>query len=363
MTNAADPAVVVVTARPDPGGLTRLFAASVPILVVEQGDAALAALAERAADLVLIEAGPTPDSCLDALALIRGLRLRPHLAHTSILLVAAGEPAETRRRALEAGATDVVLAPPGTTDLTAEGLDASDLALRGRNLIALARAKGAVETQARTLAREVERAAAESQEREREIIRRLMLAAEFRDDQAGDHLTRVAGCVLAIADGLGLSEEEGNDIALASTMHDIGKIGVADSILHKPGPLTEPERCEMMQHALRGYRMLHDSPSRLLRLAAEIALTHHERWDGAGYPQGLKGTEIPLPGRITAVADVFDALISARVYKPGWPLERARRFLEEQSGAHFDPDCVAAFLSRWDDVVALIEERPADRAA
>jgi putative two-component system response regulator len=349
MTNAADPAVVVVTARPDPGGLTRLFALAYPTLALAEAGAALAALETRAADLVLVEAGPG----LDALGLIRGLRLRPHLAHMSVLLVAGGEPAETRRLALEAGATDVVLAP----------LDASDLALRGRNLIALARAQEAVEIQARTLSREVEQAVAESQEREREIIRRLMLAAEFRDDQAGDHLTRVAGCVLAIADGLGLSEEEGNDIALASTMHDIGKIGVADSILRKPGPLTEPERNEMMQHALRGYRMLHDSPSRLLRLAAEIALTHHERWDGAGYPQGLRGTEIPLPGRITAVADVFDALISTRVYKPGWPLERARRFLEEQSGAHFDPDCVAAFLSRWEDVVALVEERPADRAA
>ncbi|GJD60047.1 HD-GYP domain-containing protein [Methylobacterium frigidaeris] len=349
MTNAADPAVVVVTARPDPGGLTRLFASSVPTLVVAEPGAALAAVGTKPVDLVLIEAW----SGLDALGLIRTLRLKPHLAHASILLIAEGDPAETRRRGLEAGATDVVLPP----------LDASDLALRGRNLIALARAQGAVESQALALSREVERAAAESQEREREIIRRLMLAAEFRDDQAGDHLTRVAGCVLAIADGLGLSEEEGNDIALASTMHDIGKIGVADSILRKPGPLTEPERFEMMQHALRGYRMLHDSPSRLLRLAAEIALTHHERWDGAGYPQGLKGTEIPLPGRITAVADVFDALISARVYKPGWPLERARRFLEEQSGAHFDPDCVAAFLSRWEDVVALVEERPADRAA
>ncbi|SFV02140.1 putative two-component system response regulator [Methylobacterium sp. 174MFSha1.1] len=354
MTNAADPAIVVVTARPDPGGLTRLFASGVPSLVVTDPGVALAALATKPVDLVLIDAWPG----LDAPALIRALRLKPHLAHTSILLIAEsdpaeGDPAEARRRGLEAGATDVVLPP----------LDASDLAIRGRNLIALARAQDAVESQARALTREVERAAAESQEREREIIRRLMLAAEFRDDQAGDHLTRVAGCVLAIADGLGLSEEEGNDIALASTMHDIGKIGVADSILRKPGPLTEPERYEMMQHALRGYRMLHDSPSRLLRLAAEIALTHHERWDGAGYPQGLKGTEIPLPGRITAVADVFDALISARVYKPGWPLERARRFLEEQSGAHFDPDCVAAFLSRWDDVVALVEERPADRAA
>ncbi|MEE8626910.1 MULTISPECIES: HD-GYP domain-containing protein [Methylobacterium] len=353
MTNAADPAVVIVTARPDPGGLARLFASDYPTLAVTDPAAALAILDRRPADLVLIEAGPGLDALGTGLGFVRDLRRRVHLAQASILLVAAGDPAETRDRALAAGATDVVLA----------SLDTSDLALRGRNLIALAQAQGAAEGRTHALAQEVERALAESQEREREIIRRLMVAAEYRDDQAGGHLTRVAGCVLAITDGLGLSEEEGNDIALASTMHDIGKIGVADSILRKAGPLTDAERTEMMQHALRGYRMLHDSPSPLLRLAAEIALTHHERWDGGGYPQGLKGTEIPLAGRITAVADVFDALISARVYKPGWPLERARRFLEEQSGAHFDPACVAAFLSRWEDVVTLVEERPADQAA
>ncbi|GJD51903.1 Cyclic di-GMP phosphodiesterase response regulator RpfG [Methylobacterium crusticola] len=349
MTSEAEPSVVVVTARPDPTALTRLFATAYPTLSLPDADAALAALARRAADLVLVEDHPA----LDGFGLVHALRRRPHLARTSMMLLAAGDPAATRRRGLEAGATDVVLPP----------FDGFDLQIRGRNLVALARAQGAAEAQARTLAGEVERAVAESHERERETIRRLMLAAETRDDQAGDHLTRVAGCVIAIADGLGLPEQEANDIALASTMHDIGKIGVADSILRKPGPLTEPERAEMMQHALRGYRMLSDSPSRLLRLAAEIALTHHERWDGTGYPQGLKGAAIPLPGRITAVADVFDALISARVYKPGWPLERARRFLEEQSGSHFDPDCVQAFLSRWDEIVALVEERPAHRAA
>ncbi|MFE1601398.1 HD-GYP domain-containing protein [Methylobacterium sp. ID0610] len=348
MTAAADTSVIIVTARPDPSPLSRIFSPAFPTLVVKDAEEARAALDRQAADLVMIEDAAE----VDGIGLVGELRRLPHLARTSLMLLASGNPAATRRRALEAGATDVVLPP----------LDGLDLQIRARNLIALARAQGMAAT-ANGLVREMERMTVESAQREREIIHRLMLAAEFRDDQAGDHLTRVAGCVIAIADGLGLPEEEANDIALASTMHDIGKIGVADAILRKPGPLTDEERAEMMQHALRGYRMLSDSPSRLLRLAAEIALTHHERWDGTGYPRGLKAEEIPLPGRITAVADVFDALISDRVYKPGWSLDRARGFLEEQSGSHFDPTCVQAFLSRWDDVVALVEDRPTDRAA
>lgn len=349
MPPAADPSVVIVTARPDAGALVRIVSPAHTSRVLDTAPAALAALGEGTADLVLIEDSPH----LDGVALVRDLRRLPHLVGTSLMLIGAGDPAATRRRALEAGATDVVLPP----------LDGFDLQIRARNLIALARAQGTARLQAADLARAREQAETERAQREREIIHRLILAAEFRDDQAGDHLTRVAGCVIAIADGLGLSEQEANDIALASTMHDIGKIGVADSILHKAGPLTEAERTEMMQHALRGYRMLHDSDSPLLRLAAEIALTHHERWDGSGYPRGLAGEAIPLPGRITAVADVFDALISDRVYKPGWPPEQARRFLEEHAGSHFDPACVRAFVSRWDEVAALIADRPASQAA
>ncbi|WP_298951410.1 HD domain-containing phosphohydrolase [uncultured Methylobacterium sp.] len=349
MTHRAEPSVVVVTRRQDPAFLTRIFAPAFPTVALGGAAEARAALADQSPDLVLIE----DEAGLDGPALIRDLKQRPHLGATSIMLIAGGDAEETRRRGLEAGATDVIVPP----------LDGVDLQIRGRNLVALARAQARATAHGRDMALQVEAAAADSRDREREIIHRLMLAAEFRDDQAGDHLTRVAACVIAIADGLGLSEAEANDIALASTMHDIGKIGVADSILRKPGPLSDAERTEMMQHALRGYQMLNGSPSRLLRMAAEIALTHHERWDGTGYPQGLKGEAIPLAGRITAVADVFDALISARPYKQGWPLDRARRFLEEQSGSHFDPACVDAFLSRWDEIVGLVEERPVGRAA
>ncbi|MGY2047342.1 HD-GYP domain-containing protein [Methylobacterium sp. JK268] len=346
MTSAADPSVVIVTDRPDPARIADLFAPACAPLVLD-GAAAGRVLAQRGADLVVIEDGEG----LDGIGLVHALRALPHLRATSLMLLADGDLA-ARRRALEAGATDVVVPP----------VDGLDLQIRARNLVALSRAQDAA-ARADGLAQAMERMGAEAKQREREIIHRLMLAAEVRDDQTGDHLTRVAGCVLAIADGLGLPDEEANDIALASTMHDIGKIGVADAVLRKAGPLDEAEKAEMMEHALRGYRMLSDSPSRLLRLAAEIALTHHERWDGTGYPRGLAGEAIPLPGRITAVADVFDALISERVYKPGWPLDRARAFLEEQSGRHFDPACVRAFLSRWDDVVGLVEDRPATRAA
>lgn len=296
--------------------------------------------------VIVVEAEPER---FDAPALIRAVREQDGLARTPLLLVAGGDPRSLRRIGREAGATDVLSKP----------FDALELQDRVRVLIDLALARRENDHRALAMRRDAARAAADASARERELIRRLMLAAEFRDDRAGDHLTRVAGCVIAVAEGLGLSSAEADDVALASTMHDIGKIGVPDHILMKAGPLTPGEWEEMRRHALRGYHMLHDSPSRLLRIAAEIALTHHERWDGTGYPRGLKGEEIPRSGRIVAVADVFDALISARSYKPAWPLERARAHVEAEAGRHFDPACVAAFLSRWDDIVALVEERAA----
>ncbi len=303
-------------------------------------------LVAQAPDVIVVEAEPER---FDAPALIRALRERDEFNRTPILLVAEGEARALRRLAREVGASDVLTKP----------FDALELQDRVGVLIELASARADSARRALAMRRDAAQALADAAAREREIIRRLMLAAEFRDDQAGDHLTRVAGCVIAVAEGLGLSGAEADDVALASTMHDIGKIGVPDHILRKAGPLTPDEWVEMRQHALRGYRMLHDSPSRLLQIAAEVALTHHERWDGTGYPRGLKGEEIPRAGRIVAVADVFDALISARSYKPAWPLEKARAHIEAESGRHFDPACVAAFLSRWDDIVALVQERAA----
>lgn len=183
--------------------------------------------------------------------------------------------------------------------------------------------------------------------RESEIIRRLSLAGELRDDQTGQHVVRVAKVSRILAETIGLESGFIDDLCRASPMHDVGKISIPDAILHKPGRLDPDERREMERHAQRGYEILSGSDSELVQLAAEIALSHHERWDGQGYPRGIAGAAIPISGRVTAVADVCDALFSERPYKTPWPAEKIREHFVENSGAHFDPACVEALLASW----------------
>ncbi len=189
--------------------------------------------------------------------------------------------------------------------------------------------------------------------REQEIIDRLGRAGEMRDDQTGQHVGRVARISRIIASELRLPGPYIDDLCRVSPMHDVGKVSISDRILHKPGRLDPDERREMEQHALRGYEILKGSSSPLVQLAAEIAISHHERWDGQGYPNRLEGSDIPLSGRITAVADVCDALLSERPYKQPWPLRDVRAFLISEAGAHFDPDCVRALTARWSDLEAI----------
>jgi putative two-component system response regulator len=196
--------------------------------------------------------------------------------------------------------------------------------------------------------------------REEETVLRLSRAAESRDDQTGDHIKRMADICLVVAQELGLDAETCAAIHRAAPMHDIGKIGVPDAILFKPGRLDPDERKEMEKHAEHGYDILRDSNSALIQLAAEIALSHHERWDGGGYPRGLKGDEIPLAGRIAAVADVVDALASPRPYKASWPLDAVRNHMIESSGAHFDPACIEALLRRWSAIAGAYPSAQAD---
>jgi response regulator RpfG family c-di-GMP phosphodiesterase len=165
----------------------------------------------------------------------------------------------------------------------------------------------------------------------------------------------MAGYSQLIATRLGMPEEFQEMILHAAPMHDIGKIGTPDQILLKPGPLTPEEFSVMRTHTTIGYEILSDSAAPALALAASIALHHHERFDGAGYPQGLAGEAIPIEGRIVAVADVFDALTCARPYKAAWGLDRAARYLAEGRGSHFDPACVDAFLGDWSGVLAIRE--------
>jgi two-component system response regulator RpfG len=164
-----------------------------------------------------------------------------------------------------------------------------------------------------------------------------------------------------IAEALGLSGSVCSDIELAAPMHDIGKVGIPDGILLKNGQLEEEELSVMRSHTIMGYEILKGSPSRYLQMGATIARHHHEKYDGSGYPDGLEGALIPLPARVVAVADVFDALMSERPYKLAWPLEKAAAYIRNGSGRHFDPDCVEAFFARKDDICAIEKRLKDDR--
>ncbi|MDQ3877823.1 MAG: response regulator, partial [Actinomycetota bacterium] len=177
-----------------------------------------------------------------------------------------------------------------------------------------------------------------------ETIQRLALASEFRDDDTARHVKRVSEYSALIARLVGFDGEQVSQLRLASVLHDVGKIGVPDDILRKPGALTDLERREMQKHTDIGHKILADSHSELLDVAASIALTHHERWDGHGYPRGLGETDIPLPGRITAVADVFDALSTDRVYRKAYSLPVAVSIMKDGCGTQFDPEVLGLFL-------------------
>jgi len=190
---------------------------------------------------------------------------------------------------------------------------------------------------------------------QKEIIIRLSNATKYKDKETRNHIIRVGLYTEIMAKTLGWSDEEAELIRLAAPMHDIGKVGIPDAILQKPGRLNEEEWEKMKKHTIYGYEILKGSDSRLLQIAAIVALEHHERWDGTGYPHGKKGEEISIYGRLTAIADVFDALTSDRPYKKAWPPERAREEIKNCSGTFFDPKLVEIFLDRFDDILKIKE--------
>jgi len=188
-----------------------------------------------------------------------------------------------------------------------------------------------------------------------EIVHRLGQVAESRDPETGRHITRMSRVCAHLAKTIGMAPADCETLLHAAPMHDIGKVAVPDSILHKAGPLDDDERNRMRLHPMIGAEILSGSRSPIVQMAEDIALTHHERWDGTGYPRGLRGTEIPLVGRICAVGDVFDALISARSYKRAWSIDHALEELQRQAGKLFDPELVEALVSVRDDLPRLIE--------
>ena len=301
---------------------------------------ALACAQERAFDLVLVDY-EMPH--MDGISFIRAFRRLPGHADIPIAMITSRQTDDVKMEALQAGATDFLPKQPQSVEMT----------VRLRNLIHLGAAVRKLNDRAAHLASEVAVATRKLGEREEEIILRLALAVEYRDNDTGEHTLRVARYSRIIAEQLGLPARLCRDIYLAAPLHDVGKVAIPDNILLKPGKLTDAEMAVIRTHARIGERILADSSCELIRLGALIAGGHHERWDGAGYPGGLKANDIPIAARVVAVADVFDALTTRRPYKEPMPLELARDYLVENAGRQFDPGCVEAFLSRWDEVVEI----------
>lgn len=285
---------------------------------------------------------------MDGVEVIKRFRKIPGCREVPIVVVTIVEDREVRYTALEAGATDFLARP----------FDHYECQARCRNLLHLHKHQKATRNRANLLEQQVTRATEDIRTREIDALICLARAGEYRDEGTGNHIFRMAHYSLEIAHGLGLDQEHCKRIERAAPMHDIGKIGIPDNILLKPGPLSQTERKIMETHTVIGHDILGGSTSPYLRLGAKIALSHHERFDGTGYPYGLKGEEIPIESRIVAVADSLDALTTIRPYKGAWSMEDSLQYLEDNMGTHFDPDCVKTLLAREESIRKIFSELP-----
>lgn len=247
--------------------------------------------------------------------------------YVPVLVLTAQPDMKTRLQALESGARDFITKP----------FDRLEALNRIRNMLEVRLMHNQIRDQNRILEEKVRERTQELADTRFEIIRRLGRAAEYRDNETGLHIIRMSKYSQLLGLAAGMSEGHAELLLNASPMHDIGKIGIPDSILLKPGKLDPDEWAIMKTHSAIGAEILSGHPSELMSMASEIALTHHEKWDGSGYPNGLKGEEIPLEGRVVAICDVFDALTTARPYKKAWPVKDAVSYISENSGRHFDP--------------------------
>jgi len=297
----------------------------------------------------------------DGLALLSDLRAAEPTQDLPVVILTGRGDVVLKRRALEAGATDLLTKPTNREDLLA----------RIRNVLKLKSFQDQLKEQNALLDRRVRERTAELEESRMDIALRLAKAAEYRDEDTGKHVLRVGQYCRILAEQMGMPDDFISLLFLASPLHDIGKIGVSDTILLKPGQLQPEERMAMEEHTRIGSAILLDDPfvsahyqalgkksalpdmerppNPLMKMAAEIALTHHEKWNGAGYPQGLAGEDIPIEGRLTALADVYDALASERPYKKALAEDKTLEIIREENGSHFDPAVCSAFEVRIED--------------
>ncbi len=280
---------------------------------------------------------------IDGFGILTMLNERFGNDHLPVLVLTAQTDDETRDMALELGANDFLRKP----------FDAVEVVLRVKNMLKVRHRYREESSMKSAYAELVDSQSAQLADLLLEVVRRLGRAAEYRDNETGLHIVRMSKVARLVSERLGFNQMDATNLEYAATMHDIGKISTPDNILLKPGKLTEEEFGIMKQHTVMGASLLVSTRYRLLQLASEIALCHHEKFDGSGYPNGIKGDEIPLHARIVAVADVFDALTSERPYKKGWTVEQAVELICDSSGTHFDPQVVDAFMDVLPKVIEI----------
>lgn len=307
-------------------------------LIALDGSTALQlAAADRPPDLILLDVMMPGMSGYDV---CRQLKRSERTRRIPVIFLTALTESGHEEAAFEAGAVDFIPKPFQPATLLARVRTHVLLGAQERHLSALVESR-TQELQART--RELEQTRLE-------VIRRLGRAAEYKDDDTGLHVIRMSHYTRLLAAAAGFGDDRADLLFNAAPMHDIGKIGIPDQILQKPGPLTESEWVQMRRHPAIGAGILGRQRSELLETARVVALTHHERWDGSGYPRQRAGEDIPIEGRIVAIADVFDALTSKRPYKDEWPIEHAVKYLREHAGLHFDPELVPRFVELLPEV-------------
>lgn len=322
-------------------------------VAAESGPAALQLL-DKSIDLILLDI-MMPG--MDGFAVARAIRSMPDFADLPIVMVTALSAKEDRLKAVQAGANDFVAKPIDTTELGVRMTSLlrmkqyhDELKDHQQHLEQMVSEK----TSALRLALgDLEHARQATVQAHMETIHKLSAAAEYKDEDTASHILRMSRYCAVIAKGHGLNEDQVDLILNSSPMHDIGKMGIPDAILLKPGKLTDEEWVVMRRHTSIGESILRGGSSKYLAAGAEIAISHHEKWDGSGYPHGLAGAEIPLSGRICAVADVFDALTTKRPYKSAFTNEKALEIMAEGRGKHFDPELYDVFLANYDQVLEI----------
>lgn len=316
------------------------ISASVAVLTFDRPLEAVKYAADHALDLVVTDFS-MPE--LDGIGVIRQLKQMDHLVDLPIVVVTASDDLAVRYAALDAGAADFLIRP----------INPRECQSRCRNLLNMRSFQLQNKRHAEILEQRVAEVTEDLQSRNMEMLQRLAVVAEKRDSDTGQHLVRMARYSVLLARQIGLDDSEVNMIGMAAPLHDIGKIGIPDDILLAPRRLTDSELAIMRTHPDIGHEMLQGSSSDSMRMSADIARHHHERFDGKGYPARLGGHDIPLSARIVAVADVWDALLSPRPYKRPWTMEAAIQLLRDGAGSQFDPVLVDAFLTDLDTLAVI----------